>query len=90
VEESVGSFDEEFAWGGPGMGPVEQFPPVEPGELGPDPVLDDYAASCFEGDLQACDDLLFESAPLSEYEPYAPSCGGRVEQYLVAACTDLE
>jgi hypothetical protein len=31
----------------------------------PDPVLDVYAQSCFLGDLQACDDLMYESAPLS-------------------------
>jgi hypothetical protein len=92
MDEAVGSFEEEFASGGSGagLGPVEKFPPVAPGDLGPDPVLDEYAASCFDGSMQSCDDLLYESPPLSEYERYALSCGGRVEQYAVAACTDLD
>jgi hypothetical protein len=93
MEDSAGAYLEEgLAWGPGGAfaGPVEQFEPVEPGELGPDPVLDEYAADCFAGTLQACDDLLYESAPLSEYEEYALTCGGRVKQFMVAACTDLE
>jgi hypothetical protein len=71
-------------------GPVEQFPAVEPGPLGPDPVLDAYAESCFGGDLQACDDLWYEAAPLSDYEGYAATCGGRVKRDAVPACTDLD
>jgi hypothetical protein len=71
-------------------GPVEQFPAVAPGTLGPDPVLDAYARSCFDGDLQACDDLWYESPPMSDYETYAGTCGGRVKQEAVAACTDLD
>ncbi len=49
-----------------------------------------YAADCFNGTFQACDDLLYESPPLSEYEDYAITCGGRVKQWDVMACTDLE
>jgi hypothetical protein len=71
-------------------GPVEQFPAVAPGDLGPDPVLDAYARSCFDGDLQACDDLWYESPPMSDYETYAGTCGGRVKQDAVPACTDLD
>lgn len=71
-------------------GPVEQFPAVAPGDLGPDPVLNAYAGSCFAGDLQACDDLWYESPPMSDYETYAGTCGGRVKQDAVAACTDLD
>ena len=70
--------------------PAEEFPAVPPGDLGPDPVLDEYADACFAGDFQACDDLLYESPPLSEYEEYAGTCGGRVKAYDVATCTDLE
>ena len=72
------------------LGPVEQFPAVAPGELGPDPVLDEYADACFAGDHQACDDLLYESPPLSEYEEYGSTCGGRVKPFEVASCTELE
>ncbi len=71
------------------MGPVEQFPPVEPGDLGPDPVLNTYAEDCFAGELQACDDLYYEAPPMSEYESYATTCGGRVKEYAVTACTEL-
>ena len=87
--------------GGMGMGmgvgmediplpPVEEFPAVPPGDLGPDPVLDQYAEDCFAGKFQACDELLYESPPLSEYEEYGSTCGGRVKSYEVATCTELE
>ncbi len=76
--------EEEF------LGPVEEFPAVLPGDMGPDPVLDEYADACFAGELQACDDLFYEAPPMSEYEEYAVTCGGRVKPYDVMACTDLE
>jgi hypothetical protein len=91
MDEAMGVFPEDM--GGYLGGPVpasEQFPPVPPEDLGPDPVLDDYAQQCFEGALQACDDLLYESAPMSEYETYGATCGGRVKEYTVVSCTDLE
>lgn len=87
--EDAMSFAEEEALTG-ALGPVDEFPAVAPGDLGPDPVLDGYAADCFAGDLQACDDLYFEAPPLSRYESYAVTCGGRVKEYAVAACTELE
>lgn len=74
----------------PFLGPVEEFPAVPPADLGPDPVLDEYADACFAGDFQACDDLMYESPPLSEYEEYGATCAGRVKPYDVMACTDLE
>lgn len=78
--------------GGISMGStaVEQSDPVEPGVLGDDPELDGYAADCFAGTLDACDQLFYESAPFSEYERYGSTCGGRVKPYTVAYCTDLE
>ncbi|MGY1695220.1 hypothetical protein ACI780_09925 [Geodermatophilus sp. SYSU D00814] len=69
---------------------VEQSAPVAPGDLGPDPVLDGYAQQCFDGDLQSCDDLFAASPPLSDYEEYALTCGGRVKAWAVVSCTDLE
>jgi hypothetical protein len=72
------------------LGPVEQSEPVPPGELGPDPVLDAYAQGCFDGDLQSCDDLFVESPPLSQYEEYATTCGGRVKAWTVPYCTELD
>ncbi len=71
-------------------GPVEQFPATAPGDLGPDPVLNAYAQECFEDDLQSCDDLYNESPPLSDYERYATTCGGRVKEYDVMNCTELD
>jgi hypothetical protein len=73
-----------------GSGPVEEFPATPPGTLGPDPVLNAYATSCFGGEMQACDDLFYESPPMSKYEEYAVTCGGRVKQFAVMACTDLD
>jgi hypothetical protein len=73
-----------------GSGPVEEFPATPPGTLGPDPVLSAYANSCFDGEMQACDDLYYESPPMSKYEEYAVTCGGRVKQFAVMACTDLD
>ncbi len=85
--EGLGGYEEDLLYP---SGAPEQFPPVPPAEAGPDPVLDAYAQDCFAGDLQACDDLLFESPPLSDYEEYGGSCGGRVKAYTVGSCTELE
>lgn len=71
-------------------GPIEEHPPIDPGPLGHDPVLDAYADNCFAGEMQACDDLFFESPPMSGYEEYGVTCGGRVKQFDVMACTDLD
>ena len=92
MEDAMAFAEEGLAAGlGGGLGgPLEEFPPVEPVDLGPDPVLDAYAQDCFDGDLQACDDLFYQSPPLSEYESYGSTCGGRVKQYAVMACTELE
>ena len=76
--------------GGYGYGPVEQTDPVPPGVLGTDATLDGYAGECFAGTLDACDRLYTESAPFSEYERYASTCGGRVKPLAVAYCTELE
>jgi hypothetical protein len=87
--EDMGAFEEDLLYPGGSLGP-EQFPPVAPEDLGPDPVLDGYAQECFGGDLQACDDLMVESPPMSDYEEYAFTCGGRVKSYAVGSCTELE
>ena len=88
----AGGYEDEAGGllGGFGMPPVEESPAVEPGVLGPDPVLDVYAQECFGGDLQSCDDLYYEAAPLSGYEEYGGTCGGRVKIGSVLACTELD
>ncbi|MCF6736319.1 hypothetical protein [Blastococcus sp. KM273129] len=91
MEDAMDAYGEEAGgwYGGVPGGAVEQFPPVAPADLGPDETLDAYADSCFGGELQACDDLMYESPPLSAYEEYASTCGGRVKAYTVMACTEL-
>lgn len=49
-----------------------------PGELGADAELDALAASCFEGDAGACDDLYLRSPVDSAYEAYGATCAGRL------------
>ena len=44
---------------------------------GADPVLDELWESCGAGAASACNALLYEATPGSEYESYAFSCGGR-------------
>ena len=50
--------------------------------------MDDNASSCFGGEMQACDGLFYESPPVLKYEDCAVTCGGRVKQFAVVACTD--
>jgi hypothetical protein len=88
--EEAYPMDGEYAWGG-----GTSLPPADIGEPlspvpGPDPVLTAYMQGCFEGDYQACDDLYFESPPMSAYEEYAATCGGRVKFGAVMYCTDLD
>jgi hypothetical protein len=89
-EEFALSEDLPGPGGGTGYGPVDQFPPTPPGVLGDDATLDAHADDCFGGDLQACDTLYFESPPMSDYEEYALTCGGRVKAWAVVSCTELD
>jgi hypothetical protein len=49
----------------------------EPEGLGDDPDLDDLAEDCYDGDMQACDDLFQYSPGGSAYELYGGTCAGR-------------
>jgi hypothetical protein len=64
--------------------------PVDPSGLGTDAGLNSYAARCYAGDMQACDDLYDLADPMSRYEQYAMTCGGRVKPFDVEYCTDLD
>jgi hypothetical protein len=64
-------------------------PPSAP-PAGGDPGLDGYAQRCHDGLLSACDDLYSLSPPMSGYERYGMTCGGRVAALDVATCEDLD
>ena len=52
-------------------------PTREPTGLGTDAAMDELAADCHQGDMQACDDLFFQSPAGSAYEDYGDTCAGR-------------
>ena len=50
---------------------------VRPDGLGDDPYLDQLAQGCYDGDMQACDDLYRVAEPDSLYGLYGGTCAGR-------------
>jgi hypothetical protein len=74
---------------GPAAASVQTAAPVDPAGLGSDPVFNGQAQNCHDGDMQACDDLYDNSDPMSRYEQYGMTCGGRVKPFDVDYCTDL-
>jgi hypothetical protein len=48
-------------------------------DLGDDPDLDALAEDCSDGDMSGCDLLGLSGPPLSAYEDYGYTCGGRNE-----------
>jgi hypothetical protein len=92
MSEGIGSVRDTLTHHDDPAGPaaVDRFTAVAPADLGVDSALDAAAQSCFAGDLKACDDLRSASPPLSDYEQYAATCGGRVKPAAVAACVDLD
>jgi hypothetical protein len=61
-----------------------------PDGLGGDPVLDQYAQSCYAGDMTACDTLYNDSQVGSKYETYGGTCAGRqpISNSDLVYCTD--
>lgn len=57
--------------------------------LGDDPVLDEVAVDCFQGDLSSCDDLYVGSPDGSLYEVYGATCGARIDQPTHSLCADV-
>ena len=55
---------------------------------GDDPFLDDLHDACTAGDMQACDDLYWQSPIGSEYEAFAATCGERSELSLFGDCAE--
>lgn len=58
-----------------------------PDNLGSDPVFDALAQKCYDGDMQACDDLFANSDSNSLYEAYGDTCAGRQEPGTDTYCT---
>lgn len=52
-------------------------PTEEPDGLGDDSELDALAQDCYDGDMQACDDLYEEAPAGSEYRTFGDTCAGR-------------
>jgi hypothetical protein len=63
---------------------------MTPDGLGADPALDQLAQGCYDGDMQACDDLYARSESDSLYELYGGTCAGRQDVSAVdeVFCTD--
>ena len=57
--------------------------------LGDDPALDELAVSCFNDDLESCDDLYVGSPDGSLYEAYGATCGARVDEPTNLLCADV-
>jgi hypothetical protein len=64
-------------------------PTVPPTGLGSDPALDRQARHCYNGDMQACDDLFANSAANSLYEAYGDTCAGRQPAGRDVYCTTV-
>ena len=63
-------------------------PTIEPTGLGTDPALDELAQFCFDGDLQACDDLWRDSDEGTSYHDYGDTCAGRQPLGTGTWCVD--
>jgi hypothetical protein len=59
-----------------------------PDGLGSDDQLDQYARDCFDGDMQACDDLYDNAESGSDYERYGDTCAGRQPEGTRVYCRD--
>ncbi len=67
-------------------------PTEEPTGLGTDGAMDLLANACFNGTMQACDDLYAQSPASSPYETYGDTCAGRqpagTNRFCTAVFTD--
>jgi hypothetical protein len=62
-------------------------PPAPPPDG--DPQFDQLEQDCYQGDMQACDDLYAQTPIGSAEEAYGDTCGARVEDAHGYYCTDL-
>ena len=65
------------------------IPPAteEPDQLGDDAGFDALAEDCFDGDMQACDDLYNRAEDDSAYRRYGDTCAGRQPEGTRQFCT---
>jgi hypothetical protein len=77
----------------PGTPPDSLAPPGSipeatetPDGLGDDATLDGLAQDCFDGTMQACDDLYDQSESGSEYRRYGDTCAGRQPEGTAVYC----
>lgn len=66
---------------------IDDDRPPEPMAYGDDARLDRLWDACAAGNGLACDTLFWDSAPASEYETFAESCGGRED---IGLCAELD
>ena len=64
-------------------------PTQQPTGLGTDAAMDLYAIACFNGTMQACDNLYDQSALGSAYETFGDTCAGRQPAGTGRYCTDV-
>jgi hypothetical protein len=65
-------------------------PTEEPDGLGDDAALNALAQGCYDGDMQACDDLYDDSVEdeaLEAYKTYGDTCAGRQPERTFVYCT---
>jgi hypothetical protein len=63
-------------------------PTLEPIGLGDDPTLDALAQSCYDGDMEACDNLWSDSVDGSAYRNFGDTCAGRQPPNSGVWCVD--
>jgi hypothetical protein len=62
---------------------------LPPTGLGSDPAMNRLASRCYDGNMQACDDLFANSATNSLYEAYGDTCAGRQAWGRDVYCTTM-
>jgi hypothetical protein len=68
----------------PGSIPESEQPPDG---LGDDADLNDLSGDCYDGSMQACDDLYDDAPAGSQYERYGDTCAGRQPEGTQQYCT---
>jgi hypothetical protein len=60
----------------------------QPTGLGNDPLENEYAQECYQGDMTSCDALYLIADDGSAYSKYADSCAGRQPEGTDQLCSD--